>query len=90
LDLVEVVGVVVGCFLEVIRTEGSGSNGLTQESGTSGDFRVQCILEILGGMGCDIAEDCLESFASGCGALMDRDACGGCEEFGFGKVKFDP
>lgn len=41
-------------------------------------------------MGCDVVEDSLESFASGCGALVDRDACGGCEEFGFGEVEFDP
>jgi hypothetical protein len=79
LDLVEVVGVAAGCFFEVVRTEGCGSYGLAQESGTSGDFRVQCILEVLGGMGCDVVEDSLESFASGCGTLVDRDTCGGCE-----------
>jgi hypothetical protein len=41
-------------------------------------------------MGCDVVEDGLESFASGCGTLVDRNACGGCEEFGFGEVEFDP
>jgi hypothetical protein len=41
-------------------------------------------------MGCDVVEDSLESFASGGGALVDRDACGGCEEFGFGEVEVNP
>jgi hypothetical protein len=41
-------------------------------------------------MGCDVVEDSLKSFASGCGALVDRDACGGREEFGFGEVELDP
>jgi hypothetical protein len=41
-------------------------------------------------MGCDILGDSLEGFASGCGTLVDRDTRGGCEEFGFGEVEFDP
>ena len=90
LDLVEVVGVVASCFVEVVITEGLGSYGLAQKSGPSGDFRVECSLELLGGMGCDVLEDSLESFASGCGTLVDRNACGGCEQFGFGQVEFAP
>jgi hypothetical protein len=35
-------------------------------------------------------KDSLEGSASGCGALVDRDACGGGEEFGFGEIEFDP
>jgi hypothetical protein len=37
---VEIVGVVAGCFVEIVDTESFGSNGLAQESGSSGDFRV--------------------------------------------------
>jgi hypothetical protein len=89
LDLVQVVSVVASCFVEVVSTEGSGSNGLAQESGSSGDFRVQCSLELLGGMRCNVVKDSLQRFASGCGTLVDGDACGGCEQFGFGEVEFD-
>jgi hypothetical protein len=68
---VEVVGVVASCFVKVVITEGFGSYGLAQESGSSSDFRVECILEFLGGMGYDVLEDCLKSSTSGCGTLVD-------------------